>query len=126
MLFLISHTEQSSTVIVLDLFHVSVPPWECVMLVISGDGMSGWRNVESKWARKLGAMVMKNVSSRGDTIAKASFLSHLLLATTPRWMVLLFPVSAVGRLRNWEVVKAGQGRAQLAACGRVRIRTRVV
>lgn len=98
------------------------------MLVISGDGMSGWRSVESRWARKLGAMVMKNVSvsSRGDTIAKASFLSHLLLATTPRWMVLLFPVSTVGRLRNWEVVKAGRGHAQLATCGRVRIRTRVV
>ena len=29
--------EQSSSIIVLDLFHVSVHPWECVLLVISKD-----------------------------------------------------------------------------------------
>ena len=42
---------------------------------------------------------MKNVSSIPDVMAKASFVSCLLLATTLRWRLLLFPVYTVGRLR---------------------------
>ena len=37
---------------------------------------------------KLGEMEMKNVSSIPDMIAKASFVSRLLLATTLRWVVI--------------------------------------
>lgn len=51
MCFIISHTEPSSATIVLDLFHGSVHPWESVVLVISKDCMSWWRNVANRWAR---------------------------------------------------------------------------
>lgn len=45
-------------------------------------------------------------------IAKASFVSHLLLIAILMWILLLVPVYTWGD-RHWEVMKAGQGHTQL-------------